>query len=132
MGDATLIALAVERPESRDALARVSGMPRPLVAGKAWKEILARIGRAMAEPTEGWPEVRAARRVTDDPAQRKRYRELRRGCDAVATELGLEPSLVASRAVLEGIATKETAGEDWKEVPELRAWQIRLLEAVIG
>ena len=132
MGDATLVALAVERPESREALARVPGFPRPLVAGKAWREILSRIGRATAEPAEAWPEVRAARPVTDDPAQRKRYRELRRGCDAVATELGLEPSLVASRAVLEGIATKEAGGEDWKAVPELRAWQIRLLEAVVG
>jgi ribonuclease D len=70
--------------------------------------------------------------VADDPAQRNRYRELRRGCDAVAAELGLEPSLVASRAVLEGIAAKEAVGEDWKGIAELRGWQIRLLEAVVG
>ena len=60
-GDAALIALSVERPESREELARIRGFPRPLMAGKASSEILARISRATAEPAEMWPEVRAAR-----------------------------------------------------------------------
>jgi ribonuclease D len=131
MDDAALVAVAANRPTSPEALARVPGIPRPLREGKGSTEILRRIRQAVERPPESWPTTRARRPRTDDPTIRRRLGELRRRRDAVAAELGLEPSLLAPRTVLESIAGCQLRGEDWRRSEGLRSWQIRLLEPVI-
>lgn len=131
MDDAALIALASRRPASRHALSRVPGLPRSLKEGRGAREILQRIRQAVERPCETWPATRITRPRAEDPALRRRLRELRRRRDGVAAELGLEPSLLASRAVLESIAGRQAHGEDWRGTEGLRSWQILLLEPVI-
>jgi ribonuclease D len=132
MDDRAMVALAVGRPKTQEALARLRGFPRSLTSGRVSREILDLIRRAADEPPESWPALRVTRPGTEDPALRSRLRELRRARDAVASELGLEPSLVATRAVLENIAARQARGNDWRGIAELRSWQIRLLEPVVG
>jgi ribonuclease D len=62
------------------------------------------------------------RRPTE--AERKRFFELQKRRDARAAELGIDPTLIASRAVLSELA------RNWdRHVPELMSWQRELLES---
>ena len=47
--------------------------------------------------------------------------------DGLANELGIEPSLLASKAVLDQVLTNIESGEVPEEVPDLRSWQAGLL-----
>lgn len=79
--------------------------------------------QAMDLPENEWPEVR--RRVRSRPTAEtdKRAEELRRKRDQAATQLGIEPSFVASRGALETIAADESRKEKL-----LVGWQRKLLE----
>ena len=52
--------------------------------------------------------------------------------DALAGRLGLEPSMVAPRALLEKLARAEIDGTSPAELPELRRWQLQLLKPLIA
>jgi ribonuclease D len=65
---------------------------------------------------------RISRRPTD--AERKRFLELQKRRDARADELGIDPTLIASRATLAELA------RNWDgHVDELMSWQRKLLQA---
>jgi len=73
-------------------------------------------------PPEQHPKVLrpASRRASE--AERRRFLELQKKRDARAAELGLDPSLIASRAVLSDLARDRQKHED-----ELMVWQRELL-----
>ena len=55
-------------------------------------------------------------------AERRRYMELQKIRDARAAELGVDPTLVASRGILSDLA------HDWEKFsPDLMKWQLELL-----
>lgn len=86
-------------------------------------EIRRVIREALARPKKEWPRPQSSRRSQRmSPAQRARYERLRAKCHRVARELGLEPSFVASKAVLVQLATARSP----EGVP-LYEWQRRLL-----
>lgn len=128
--DAFLVALATAAPASLEDLGRVRGLPRPLRRGGAARELLRAVERGRSDPEVEPPA--AGRRPPDAGVDEARLRRLRKARDAVAAKLGLEPSLVATRRVLEEIARRDEAGEDWADVDGLRDWQRPFLEDVVA
>jgi len=77
-------------------------------------------GRALAK--EDWPlKPRGIRRRRDQSFEEK-YQKLANRRDKVASDLGIDPSIIASRSVLEGIADAETSPEQ-----VLLRWQREVL-----
>ena len=80
------------------------------------------VARGLEVPPEKQPGIlqHAGHRPTE--AERKRHSELQKRRDARAGELGIDPTLIASRAMLSGLA------RNWeKHAPELMIWQRELL-----
>jgi ribonuclease D len=85
--------------------------------------LLKAIRCGLALPPEQQPEPlqRANRRFTD--AERRRFRELERRRNRHAGHLGIDPTLIASRAALSDLAS------NWdKYAPQLMSWQRELLQ----
>lgn len=85
--------------------------------------LMAAIRQGLAVPAAKRPEPlrQVFRRVND--ATKKRLAEMQRRRDAKATELGIDPTLIASRAVMLDLA------EDWnRHQAELMNWQRDLLK----
>ncbi len=77
----------------------------------------------LAVPAEEQPNVLRHEFQRPSDAEFKRYRELERVRDANANELGIDPSLIASRPVLGELA------RDWdNHAPSLMNWQRELLQ----
>jgi ribonuclease D len=86
--------------------------------------ILKAVTRGLDLPHNEHPHIlkHTGRRPTE--TEKKRFIELQKKRDAKAAELGIDPTLIASRAVMSDLA------HDWnKHEKELMNWQRRLLEA---
>ena len=84
--------------------------------------LLKAAAQGLGLPPEQHPKILrpASRRASE--AERRRFLELQKKRDARAAELGLDPSLIASRAVLSDLARDRQKHED-----ELMVWQRELL-----
>lgn len=82
--------------------------------------------RGLAETEEQWPErIRGkGRPPRATPQQEERLRHWRLQRDTVAKDLALDPSLIAPKAILEGLAYNEA-----ETLPRLMPWQRELLGA---
>ncbi|MEO8586608.1 MAG: HRDC domain-containing protein [Acidobacteriota bacterium] len=81
------------------SLSKLFPGPRPLpdAFAQALREALE---RAAALPPSDWPKVRRGERVESDPALERDVEALKKSRDVKATALGLDPGVLASRAVL--------------------------------
>ena len=73
--------------------------PRPLPEAFA-RALQAALEKASALPPSEWPRVRRGERVESDPALERDVETLKKSRDAKANALGLDPGVLASRAVL--------------------------------
>lgn len=111
------------------ASAAAAGTPvEPLLPRHLWDRRRAGLGEAVRKglklPETEWPQIpqRNHRRLTE--AEHRRSLELQKRRDAQAQKLGIDPTLIASRAMLLGLAS------DWeKNSAELMNWQRELLQA---
>jgi ribonuclease D len=129
MRDEVVVALARVSTETapKDPLA-VRGLPRAWRAGRRAGALREAIGRALALKEREWPELRrSAPRPRRTRAAEARLKRLRRRRDAIARDLGIEPSLLAPRALLESLVDLVEAGRPIAEAPRLRTWQRDLL-----
>jgi hypothetical protein len=81
------------------------------------------VKNGLALPADRHPEILRPKghRLTD--AEIRRYRELEKRRDAHAHKLGIDPTLIASRAALGDLS------RDWNQrAPELMNWQRELLQ----
>jgi ribonuclease D len=82
------------------------------------------IARALGIPSEDHPKILRAVGRKPNEAQRKRFLELQKHRDARAVELGIDPTLIASRATLSDLA------HNWEvHGPDLMNWQKELLSS---
>jgi ribonuclease D len=84
--------------------------------------VMKSVARGLGVSPEQHPTIlrHTGRRPTE--AERRRYLELQKHRDARANELGIDPTLIASRSTLSDLA------HDWdKYAPDLMAWQYQLL-----
>ena len=81
------------------------------------------IKTALALPADRHPEILRHKFYRPTEAEIRRYRDLEKRRDHHAHELGIDPTLIASRATLSELA------RDWdKHAPELMNWQRELLQ----
>jgi ribonuclease D len=130
--DAPLVAMAQNPPSGFEELAGVRGIPRRLTRGDVAREILDGVREALALPTPQLPEARKGRAWRQPPPASKELTALRAKRDQLAAAVGLEGSMIASRATLEAIVAGRDSGDDWTAIPELRQWQIALLAPLVG
>lgn len=109
--DAAILELALARPRTREALARVDGVP-PGTAARAADELLEAIAR---EPPDGRRDEDAAGRP--GPEQVKLQKALQKRLAEVAAELAIQPEVLATRRELAALARGE------RDVPALRGWR---------
>jgi ribonuclease D len=80
------------------------------------------IARGLELPSEHHPKLLRAVGRRPSEAERRRHAELQKRRDARAAELGIDPTLIASRSTLSDLA------HDWeKTAPQLMVWQRELL-----
>jgi len=81
------------------------------------------VERGLTLPEADQPEIHRPVRRHVSNEERRRYRELEKRRDAHAAQLGVDPTLIASRATLAELAQSWDA-----HAPELMCWQKQLLE----
>lgn len=129
--DEALADLARRRPSTREELAGVETVPEGLRRSSRAPSLLEAVRRGVELPEGDLPELRQGSRLRPDPEVERRVTALREVRDRVARDLGLDPPVVASRAVLEGIAANLVRGLPPDDVPELRRWQWQLLAGAL-
>jgi ribonuclease D len=108
-------------------LAAVPGIPRSLTLEPHASAIRAALERGLRVPERDLPAAAAdERRVRDVPFE-QRLKAVRVRCDALARDLNLDPSVLATRSLVEAALRRREAGEPLEGTPGLRRWQIPLL-----
>ncbi|HZN54345.1 MAG TPA: HRDC domain-containing protein [Candidatus Polarisedimenticolaceae bacterium] len=125
--DEVLVALAKSPAAAIGDLAQVAGFPEFLLRSPAAHDLVAAAQRGAAAPQESLPEILPSVRPKLDPQVASRVERCKAVRDVLARDLELEPSILASRGVLEEMARREVGGGDPWTVPELRTWQMALL-----
>jgi ribonuclease D len=122
-----LIEIAKEMPQSVRELAAIPRLPVSWSRGRRLEMLWEAVRTALAMAESLLPEGRKRAGKRNSKPFEKRLRTLCKRRDGLAGELGIEPSLLASRAVLGQVLTNLESGESPEEVPDLRSWQARLL-----
>jgi ribonuclease D len=100
--------------------------PRELVperfSSRRGDQLLAAFQRGLAVPASDWPKPRRVFGPRLHPDEKHRFESLTAHRDRQAAELGIDPTLIASRSTLVALA------HSWKSVaPQLMSWQRELL-----
>ena len=129
-------AIGVNRPPyfvvSHEALVEIAAAaatPRPLeplfprhLSERRRNGLLKAVARGLAVPAEDQPKLLRASSRRPSEAERRRAVELQKRRDARASDLGIDPTLIASRSMLSDLA------HDWdKHSSDLMTWQRELL-----
>jgi len=130
LGNPELLRLARERPASARGIAAAAWLPARWRRGDGPERLAEVIGRGRTVPEAELPAL-PERRPRRSAAFESRLRALQQERDAVAARLDLEPSVLASRHVLEAAIERAERGEDPAAVPELRGWQRALIETAL-
>jgi ribonuclease D len=124
LGNEQLLDIARTQPASRDALAKLKGMPRGILEQRGG-EILDGVRRALAVPESELPKFPRAARWDRDPDFDARVSALKTARDEAAKRLALDPGVLCSRDRMEAVARRNPATlEEVAEVIELRRWQV--------
>jgi ribonuclease D len=129
--DETLLALAATPPASIGDLTRVSGFPDHFVRSPSGLEVLDAARRGVSCPEDERPEIRVEARTRLEPAVEARIAVIRLRRDEIARALAIDPSVVATRGVVEEMAKRWEAGDDPFSIDELRQWQTGLLRPAL-
>ena len=121
-GNDLIVEVARAKPGDAEALAQIKGLS-PAHRKRYAREIMRKVGDALALPEEMLPEKSDARPWLRDKALESRVSKLKDVRDKKAKELKLDPGILAPRHVLTAIATTG----DLNQVPAMRDWQKKLL-----
>jgi ribonuclease D len=119
----TLVALATARPQTREALAGIPGLP-PRLVERYGEGILEAINRGLAERLTPAPRRPHPRPVLS-PEVQKRGDALKRWRAAAAERTGLDPGVLLPQRLIDALAfqpPRDTAALDG--VPGLRRWRV--------
>jgi ribonuclease D len=118
MSHETLVAMAATAAKAKSIDAWVP----PRISSRRLKQIQSAIEAGLALPASAWPTIPRRNSLRLSRNQKREYEELRRIRDLQAVKLGIEPSVIASRAALVGLAAdRKNNGDD------LMRWQRALL-----
>ncbi len=123
VGNETLLEIARQAPDNREALAAIKGMPRGMTETRS-AEILRAVRRGLDTPDDALPRFPKAPRWDRDPDLDDRVARLKVVRDATAARLDLDPGVLCSRERLEAVARRmPPTAADLSAMPELRHWQ---------
>jgi ribonuclease D len=123
IGNEQLLDISRTQPTSREALAKIKGMPRGILESRHGA-ILDAVRRGLAVPDLELPKFPRSPRWDKDPAFDGRVSALKTARDAAAQRLSLDPGVLCSRDRMEAVARKNPASiEELQAVGELRNWQ---------
>ncbi|MDB4878557.1 MAG: putative ribonuclease [Gemmatimonadetes bacterium] len=129
LGNEQLLEIARTRPQTREALGKIKGMPRGILEQRGG-DLLAAVERALAVPEAELPKFPRAARWDRDPDFDTRVSALKTARDAAARRLSLDPGVLCSRDRMEAVARRNPASvAEVMEVTELRRWQAEELAA---
>jgi ribonuclease D len=129
VGNDQLLDVARLKPESREALAAIKGMPRGMLESRSG-EMLEAVRRGLDVPESELPRFPKAPRWERDPDLDSRVAALKTVRDVAAQRLDLDPGVLCARDRLEIIARKNPKSlEELKEVKEVRRWQVEVMGA---
>lgn len=127
IGNDVILELAKSKPATREDLEKTKGLAK-FHFDRYGRDLLARVTAAVALPEEALPQRVEGKAWLRDKALEARIDRLKKVRDRIATELKIEPSMLAPRHVLQAIATLEPKHvAELDAVPALRQWQRRLL-----
>ena len=130
--DEVLVALSRTPPATIADLASASGFPDALRRSPAAETIVDAVRRGVDCDAKALPQVKSTARPRMEPDVEASFLRLRQGRDRVAAELGLDPSILASRSVVEEMARRLTTGGDPWEAGEIRRWQREVLAPIVA
>ena len=133
LGNEQLLDIARTQPASRDALAKIKGMPRGILEQRG-SELLDAVQRALAVPESALPKFPRGVRWDRDPEFDARVSALKTARDEAAKRLALDPGVLCSRDRMEAVARRNPVTvAEVAEVVELRRWQVgELAEAFVS
>ena len=127
LGNEQLLDISRLKPQTRDALAAIKGMPRGLLEQRH-QEMVGLVKRGLEVPDAELPRFPKSPRWERDPDFDARTAALKTVRDAEAQRLDLDPGVLCSRDRLEAVARKNPSTvEELAQVPELRRWQRSVL-----
>ena len=127
VGNEQLLEVARSKPDSREALATIKGMPRGIIESRG-HEVLDAVRRGMAVAESELPRFPKAHRWERDPDLDTRAAKLKTVRDAAAARLNMDPGVLCSRDRLEIIARKNPkAVDEIREIREVRKWQVAVM-----
>jgi ribonuclease D len=123
MSNETIFALTRTKPQSRDELAKVKGVPRGMLENRSG-ELLDAIRRGLEVPDDKLPKFPRPQRWDKDPEFDARVARLRTARDAAAARLEMDPGVLFARDRLEAVARANPGSrEELMSLPALRRWQ---------
>jgi ribonuclease D len=135
IGNDALLAVAKALPRAAADLRGIVGLPDSL-ASRHGTALVGAVQRAFALPEGELPRVERAPRQPRDPAVEARVERLKAARNRVATELGIDPGILAARSSLEAVAHAKPLPRDRAGLArggELRRWQVEALgDALLG
>ncbi len=124
IGNEQLLEIAKLKPNSREGLAAIKGVPRGLLETRT-DQLIAAIAAGLAVPEADLPRFPKSPRWDKDPDFDARVAALKTVRDEAATRLDLDPGVLCSRDRLEAVARRKPATiEEMGSIPELRRWQL--------
>jgi len=127
LGNEQLLDISRTQPRTRDALAKVKGMPRGILEQRG-TELLDAVTRALEVSEAELPRFPKAARWDRDAEFDTRVSALKTARDEAAKRLALDPGVLCSRDRMEAVARRNPATlDELMEVTELRRWQAREL-----
>jgi ribonuclease D len=123
LGNEQLLDISRTQPRTRDALAKIKGMPRGILEQRG-ADLLDAVTRALAVPESELPRFPKAARWDRDPEFDARMSALKTARDEAAKRLALDPGVLCSRPAWPAPPRRNPATvEELLEVTELRRWQ---------
>ncbi|HEU4828117.1 MAG TPA: ribonuclease D [Gemmatimonadales bacterium] len=127
MNNDPIFTMARTPPEDLDALAKVPGIGRDIVARRG-ADILAAIDRGRSVPESQLPRVERPARRAPDPELDARVERLKTARNAAATRIDLPPGVVCPNGTLEAVARAAPRSlEELAAIPGVRRWQVDVL-----
>lgn len=117
LGNDTLVDIAKEKPATYRELAQLRSVSR-YHADRYGRELASIVRRAMEIPEAELPERNEPKPWIRDKQLEARINRLKTVRDKYARELKIDPSVLAARHILAGVATSGTL-----DVPTMREWQ---------
>jgi ribonuclease D len=130
--DEVLVALSRTPPATIADLAEAPGFPDALRRSPTAEVIVDAVRRGVDCDADAVPQARGTARPRMEPDVEACFVRLRQGRDRIAAALELEPSVLASRSIVEEMARRITAGRDPWEAGEIRRWQRAVLGPIVA